>query len=293
MRIPGDGVKALLVYPMNALANDQLNRLRGYLRGTGITFGRYTGDTRENDKEGRPDEAPAEECWSRDAIRRRRPNILITSYRMLEYLLVRRQDQPIFRPGGAPTNLRYLVLDEVHTYDGALGAEVACLVRRLRGHLDLKGRSLVCVGTSATVGHHQGDAVCAFASELFADTVDRAGLIEERYAEMPDAPVSLRPPPTLTDEHLAAIERLGERSDDEPFTLDPAIASALSELVGDRPWPATWTDFERAIFDALRDRPMLQWLQSSTIHSRSAWRRRRRFTRRARPRRQRRLGRRA
>ena len=170
----GEGVKALLVYPMNALANDQLNRLRGYLRGTGITFGRYTGDTRENDGEGRPDEAPPEECWSREAIRRRRPNLLITSYRMLEYLLVRRQDQPIFRPGGAPTNLRYLVLDEVHTYDGALGAEVACLVRRLRGHLDLKGPALICVGTSATVGHHQADAVCNFASELFADTIDRA-----------------------------------------------------------------------------------------------------------------------
>ena len=113
MTPPGEGVKALLVYPMNALANDQLNRLRSYPEGTGVTFRRDTGDTAELDADGRPSNAPAEECWSRNAIRKRRPNLLLTSYRMLEYLLVRRQDQAIFRPGGAPTSLRYLVLNEV------------------------------------------------------------------------------------------------------------------------------------------------------------------------------------
>jgi very-short-patch-repair endonuclease len=262
-RTPGEGVKALLVYPMNALANDQLNRLRGYLRGTGITFGRYTGDTRENEGEGRPDEAPPEECWSRAEIRRRRPNLLITSYRMLEYLLVRRQDQPIFRPGGAPSSLRYLVLDEVHTYEGALGAEVACLVRRLRGHLDLEGSALVCVGTSATVGNDQGDAVCAFASELFADTVDRAGLIEERYAEDLPPPSSLPSPPALTDEQLVAIERLGEQSESEPVELDSTLTAAVDACVGARSWPQDWAGFERALFDALHDQPTLRWLQHS------------------------------
>ncbi|MFY9658730.1 MAG: DEAD/DEAH box helicase, partial [Methylocystis sp.] len=257
----GDGVKALLVYPMNALANDQLNRLRRYLAGTGITFGRYTGDTRESDGEGRPDEAPPEECWSRQAIRQRRPNLLITSYRMLEYLLVRRQDQPIFRPGGAATSLRYLVLDEVHTYDGALGAEVACLVRRLRGHLDLRGSSLVCVGTSATVGHKEGDAVRAFASDLFADTIDRDGLIEERYVDEPSPPLSLAPPAALTDGELAAIERLAEREADHALAIEPALETALGSLLGAREWPAAWPDFERELFDALRDHPTLRWLQ--------------------------------
>src|SRR5579875_1026821 len=262
-RKPGDGVKALLVYPMNALANDQLDRLRRYLRGTGITFGRYTGDTRESDADGRPDNLPREECWSRDAIRRRRPNLLITSYRMLEYLLLRRQDQPIFRPGGAPTSLRYLVLDEIHTYNGALGAEVACLVRRLRGHLDLKGPALVCVGTSATVGQGETDAVCAFASDLFADTVERTGLIEERYSEEPRVPTSFPSPARLTDEHLKAIERLGERAEIESFDPEPALRSVLEIFFGRRDWPREWSGFERALFDALRDHPMLLWLQNT------------------------------
>jgi very-short-patch-repair endonuclease len=260
-RNPGEGVKALLVYPMNALANDQLNRLRGYLRGTGITFGRYTGDTRENDGDGRPDEAPPEECWSRDAIRRRRPNLLITSYRMLEYLLVRRQDQPIFRPAGAATRLRYLVLDEVHTYDAALGAEVACLVRRLRGHLDLKGPALVCIGTSATVGHEQADAVCLFASELFADAIDRAGLIEERYAEEAAPPAALAPAPALSDEQLVAVEWLGDRYEEDSFDLEPALRSALGTLLGERAWPNEWAAFERVLFEAVNEHPTVRWLQ--------------------------------
>ena len=101
---------------------------------------------------------------------------------MLEYLLVRRAEQAIFRPGGSTPTLRYLVLDEVHTYAGALGAEVACLVRRLRGHVDRFGPSLTCVGTSATVGDDQREAVLQFASKLFAVDCDAEALVQETYA---------------------------------------------------------------------------------------------------------------
>jgi ATP-dependent helicase YprA (DUF1998 family) len=140
------GTKALIVYPMNALANDQLERLRTYLSNTQITFGRYTGQTALTDKE-KPTNIPSEECWSREAIRKNPPDILVTNYAMLEYLLVRREDQTIFRH----KILRFLVLDEIHTYTGARGTEVACLIRRLKEHTGLLRSGLICIGTSATL----------------------------------------------------------------------------------------------------------------------------------------------
>jgi ATP-dependent helicase YprA (DUF1998 family) len=191
------GVTAILVYPMNALADDQLRRLRPLLAGTGITFGRYTGATPEDApslaqftaptafstweskllEEGRDDEVsrPWEECTSRDSIRSRRPRILLTNYSQLEYLLLRDKDVDLFR--GAP--LRFLVLDEVHTYTGALGSEVACLIRRLRHVARKPAQEVICIGTSATVqdkgdGIDYRDTTLQFAHRLFG--VPRADL---------------------------------------------------------------------------------------------------------------------
>ena len=91
------GVRAMILYPMNALANDQLKRLRLLLKDTDITFGRYTGDTAEKEsealvkwKEENPDQARLpNEIISRERIRENPPNILLTNYSMLEYLLLR------------------------------------------------------------------------------------------------------------------------------------------------------------------------------------------------------------
>lgn len=273
-RHPGEGVKALLVYPMNALANDQLHRLRAYLNGTGITFARYTGDTPQNDGDSFPGvldsgatyveggPVPAEECFSREAIRRRHPNLLITSYRMLEYLLVRREDQAIFRPGGSPATLRYLVLDEVHTYGGALGAEVACLVRRLRGHIERFGDALTCVGTSATVGKGQHDAVLDFGSKLFAVAFEPDALIEEAHAptrppsgllepvDAPQAEIDALAEGTIATLDAAEAERLYRELDVHPTVAwlreQLAAPRALDDLVGDLMQALCTTDVEAA-----------------------------------------------
>src|SRR5579885_2947234 len=95
LRHQGPGIQAIIVYPMNALVNDQLSRLRDLLEGTGITFGRYTGDT---DEKLISDDAkvPKEERRDRQEIQRDPPQILLTNYTMLEYLLVRQQDRQIF-----------------------------------------------------------------------------------------------------------------------------------------------------------------------------------------------------
>ncbi|MBM4368743.1 MAG: DEAD/DEAH box helicase, partial [Deltaproteobacteria bacterium] len=141
------GVQAVLLYPMNALANDQLERLRRMLRGTGLnlSFALYTGDSDSIARMLR--EEPAEsERLSRDQIRRNPPDILLTNYKQLEFLLVRRDDRPLFTP-----SLRFLVLDEIHSYRGALATEIACLLRRLKVLAQRQAGEVVAIGTSATV----------------------------------------------------------------------------------------------------------------------------------------------
>jgi ATP-dependent helicase YprA (DUF1998 family) len=169
----GPGVRALLLYPMNALANDQMKRLRQVLENAPhITFGRYVGDTKEGDKEaadafGRLN--PGEpmlpnELLSRKAMRAAPPNILLTNYAMLEYLLLRPADMDLFE-GNHGSHWQFLVLDEAHVYDGAKAAEVAMLLRRLRDRV-ARDRDLRCIATSATVGDKARD-VTEFALRLF------------------------------------------------------------------------------------------------------------------------------
>ena len=149
-------ISAVIVYPMNALAEDQLMRLRGVLAGTGIPFGIHVGKTpeRESDvvgvrlrtgssradyearlararREGSGETVyPGEEVCSREVMRTpgRQPRILLTNVKQLELLLTRQQDIELF--SGA--RLDFLVFDEAHTFTGALGSETACLIRRLR-----------------------------------------------------------------------------------------------------------------------------------------------------------------
>src|SRR5215212_2167167 len=91
--------------------------------------------------------APPEECCSEEDIRQRKPRILLTNYRQLEVLATRLPDVLLF--AGAP--LRYMVFDEAHTYGGATGAEVACLIRRVRALAGKRPDEIVCIGTSATL----------------------------------------------------------------------------------------------------------------------------------------------
>lgn len=167
----GKGIKAIIVYPMNALANSQKGELEkflkfGYPDGKGpVTFERYTGQ--ENDQE-------------KSRIMSHPPDILLTNYVMLELILTRPEERKTLV--NAAQGLRFLVLDELHTYRGRQGADVSMLVRRVREALH--ANHLQCIGTSATIAgagslEQQRIEVARVASILFGDTVHAENIIGE------------------------------------------------------------------------------------------------------------------
>lgn len=167
-QIGNPGVKAILIYPMNALASDQSRRIAelidrtASLRGK-VTAGLYVGETGTSSRE---EMAADHLIENRDVLRERPPDILLTNYKMLDLLLTRPVDAPLWRDN-VPGTLRYLVVDELHTFDGAQGTDLACLIRRLRARLQAD-EQLVCVGTSATLGGGDDhDSIRRYASTVF------------------------------------------------------------------------------------------------------------------------------
>lgn len=167
------GVRAMIIYPMNALANDQMERLRSLLKDyPEITYGSYTGQTRHKYSEAlaeykklNDDAVPnVNELISRDQMKANPPHIMITNYAMLEYLMVRPDDSVFFEPSNAH-KWKYIVLDEAHVYTGSTGIEVSMLLRRLRA--TLKNDKIRYMLTSATLGDENSDnEVARFASNL-------------------------------------------------------------------------------------------------------------------------------
>ena len=174
LRNPGPGLRAIIVYPLNALANDQLDRLRRLLSGLPeITFGRYTGDTkwqRSDFTEEQQRMSPSNERLSRTEIREKPPHILLTNFAMLEYLLLRPKDNDIFRE----QRLRYVVLDEAHTYSGAQGIDVSLLMRRLQQAFP--ACRLQFILTSATMGSDTA-GIANFAQTLTGGPYEQENVI--------------------------------------------------------------------------------------------------------------------
>ena len=176
--MPDRRTSAIIVYPMNALANSQMEELGKFIdQAPGdqrMTFARYTG------QEGRDE---------RRRIADDPPDILLTNFMMLE-LLMTRQDEIDRRVIGNCANLRFLVLDELHTYRGRQGADVALLVRRVRERLQPK--KLLCIGTSATMaseGSHEDKrrVVAGVASKLFGTLIGESNVVAETLQRITDS----------------------------------------------------------------------------------------------------------
>ncbi len=222
------GVKAIIIYPMNALGNSQYADFAQRLHGSGLKLALYTGDTLRN-----PDEAlvayreatgrdqPYDcELISREAIQETPPDILMTNYVMLELLLTRFEDRRLFPPRHAGV-LRFLVLDEVHTYIGKQGADVACLIRRLKQHTNTTGK-LRCIATSATISSNDEETaarlITTFATRLFGETFNPAHVVGEMY----------RPTTGQGDTDLAATIQITE-TDITDFDGTLEAATRLAE----------------------------------------------------------------
>lgn len=149
------GVKALVIYPMNALATDQARRIAELVAGTpafaGLRVGLYVGGSAGAPGEGMV-MTPGAVITDRDTLRKHPPDILLTNYKMLDYLMLRPRDRELWA-ANQPTTLRYVVVDELHTFDGAQGTDLALLLRRLQARLKTPPGHLICAGTSATLGN--------------------------------------------------------------------------------------------------------------------------------------------
>ena len=249
------GVSAVIVYPMNALAEDQLMRIRALLAGTGVPFGMYVGKTPEGEADvagarlppgaSRADyfarllEAqskgtgetvyPAEEICSRESMRTpgKQPRILLTNVKQLELLLTRQRDIELF----SSARLDYLVFDEAHTFTGAMGAETACLIRRIRSYCNIDPERTRCIATSATiVDLSDPDAARNFAARFFGVPAETVVTVGEDY----EAETWSRPrivPPTPEGDPLATLDECVRAVEDDHGSR-AAIGKAYRSLSG-------------------------------------------------------------
>lgn len=186
------GIKAILIYPMNALATDQANRLAKEIVSrpelAGITAGLYVGGESEDASTTVGPNINGDGytvITERDRIREEPPDILLTNYKMLDFLLIRARDSVLWK-NNEPDTLRYLVVDELHTFDGAQGTDLACLIRRLKARLRTPPGALACVGTSATLGTEGTKPLISFARDVFGEHFDEDAVIAEDRESVAD-----------------------------------------------------------------------------------------------------------
>lgn len=176
------GIKALIIYPMNALATDQAKRIAELiynspeLRGN-VTAGMYVGGREE-----KASTMMSESGVITDKVTmlNNPPDILLTNYKMLDYLLVRPSDADLWKDNKDAETLKYIAVDELHTFDGAQGTDLACLLRRLKSRLAIQPGYLCCIGTSATMGGgDSSESIRNYASEIFGEPFERNSVIVE------------------------------------------------------------------------------------------------------------------
>lgn len=221
------GIKAIILYPMNALATDQARRFAEEVHSNKalkdkVRVGLYVGG--QDAGGGSRSMTKDSVITSREEMRKSPPDILMTNYKMLDYLLIRQADRGIWADN-QPDTLSYLVVDELHTFDGAQGTDLACLIRRVKARLKTPKDHLCCVGTSATLGGpDSSEAMIKFAELIFGENFAVDDIIKESRKK--------------AEEHIVNGDELNlEVRDTEPpkpehrDALSPANYSSIRDFV--------------------------------------------------------------
>ncbi|OUC15160.1 MAG: RNA helicase [Alkalinema sp. CACIAM 70d] len=175
------GIKAILIYPMNALATDQAKRIAKLIHDTPTLNGKIAAGLYVGDQDDNPSAIMQADkvITEKSILRSCPPDILLTNYKMLDYLLIQPDTQELWRDN-QPETLRYIIVDEFHTFDGAQGTDLACLLRRLKHRLKTPPNHLACVGTSATLGGEDNRAdMLDYARSIFQEPFSPDAIIEE------------------------------------------------------------------------------------------------------------------
>ena len=177
---PAPGIKAIVIYPMNALANDQAKRFAKTVAQDpalkGLRVGMYVGSQGKDG--GNAVMAEDQVITDKDILRQNPPDILLTNYKMLDYMLVRPKDAAIWKDN-LPDTLKFIIVDELHSFDGAQGTDLACLIRRVKARLVTPKKHLCCVGTSATLGDDDREQLRNYAADIFDEAFSDDAIITE------------------------------------------------------------------------------------------------------------------
>ncbi len=215
------GVRALFLYPLNALIQSQRERLHAWTGGSGdgIRFCLYNGMTPEKMPQEKRNETP-NQVIDREVLRASPPPILVTNATMLEYMLVRLQDSPILE--ASQGKLQWIVLDEAHTYIGSQAAELSLLLRRVLHAFGVQSEQVRFVATSATIGDPQGEA----GRKLRLFLAQLAGVAEDRV-HVVAGQRSIPALPTSIQTHQHTLEELESLTIDQRYPLLSAHPFAL------------------------------------------------------------------
>ncbi|MFC1835755.1 DEAD/DEAH box helicase, partial [Thermodesulfobacteriota bacterium] len=215
------GIKAVIIYPMNALATDQAERLAKIISNNPKLKGHVTAGLFVGQKEKDPHRSMGADyiITDKETQRLKPPDILLTNYKMLDYLLIRPKDYPLWKLNN-PETLQYLVVDELHTFDGAQGTDLACLIRRLKARLSTPEGFLCCVGTSATLGtEDERSELREYAEKIFGEAFEEDCMIKESVLNV--------------DEFLARepVSRLELVSPNQANELNPQIYKDYPDFI--------------------------------------------------------------
>ncbi|MBY0552604.1 MAG: DEAD/DEAH box helicase [Candidatus Obscuribacterales bacterium] len=279
----GKGMRCLILYPMNALVNDQVERLDAWLGNQSeIRFFHFTSETPEDKSAANKNNIPqVNKCRFRTRQEARGlenqdgskvppekrlgvPDIVVTNYSMLEYMLCRPQDSCFFGDG-----LEVVVLDEAHLYSGALAAEIALLLRRLYLRCGVVAEDLLQIATSATLGVETEDEARLFASKLFSKSTESIFLIEGKQFKK-EFPAEAPPSETITaeavcripSENLYSADALGTLSFTDSVELTQKICQSTTTLVAANVIASSETRPAVALHDILGHAPVFHKLQN-------------------------------